>query len=143
MPGSPDSEGQPGTGRPTAWLPDLPDEDIWCDMAGASALAGVAPTTITAWLSRGGPKRMPFPVPVRLLYRLYYPVSSIREWAADQNPAKNSLCSSKYFGPIRTQVYALGGADVPPGRRQAVSAVNANARCRMPWALLPANTLSR
>lgn len=63
-------------------LPELPDDDYWLDMAGAIALTGVRPKTITAWLARGGPVRNPFPVPQRLLYRLYWRGSDIAAWPA-------------------------------------------------------------
>ncbi|MEO3892172.1 hypothetical protein [Nonomuraea sp. B5E05] len=60
-------------------LPPL-DNDVWVDIAGAAAVAGVAPKTITGWLSRGQPKRLPFPAPIRILYRLYWPLSAIESW---------------------------------------------------------------
>lgn len=41
-------------------LPDL-EGDVWVDIAGAAAVAGVGPRTITGWLSRGRPKASPFP----------------------------------------------------------------------------------
>ncbi len=62
-------------------LPELPEGDVWCDIAGASALSGAPARTITSWLSRGGPKRNPFPQPGRILYRLYWPSKAVREWA--------------------------------------------------------------
>jgi hypothetical protein len=61
-------------------LPDLPEGDCWVDIAGAAALTGVHPKTITAWLSRKGPKRYPFPPPRRILYRLYWRHSLIEAW---------------------------------------------------------------
>ena len=61
-------------------LPELTDDDVWVDIAGASALVGVRPKTITAWLARRGPKRLPFPRPCRLLYRLYWPRNEIAMW---------------------------------------------------------------
>lgn len=61
-------------------LPELPEGDVWCDIAGASALSGVPARTITGWLSRGGPKRNPFPRPDRILYRLYWSSNAVREW---------------------------------------------------------------
>lgn len=69
----------PPTGR-LLGLPELPHNDCWVDIAGASALTGVRPKTITSWLSRRGPKRNPFPRPHRLLYRLYWPHSVIHAW---------------------------------------------------------------
>jgi hypothetical protein len=60
-------------------LPELRD-DYWVDMAGAAALTGVQPRTITSWLTRGGPICNPFPVPYRLLYRLYWPGTEIGSW---------------------------------------------------------------
>lgn len=60
-------------------LPDL-GEDAWVDIAGVTALTGYPPKTITGWLSRGGPKTFPFPPASRILYRLYWPASVIRDW---------------------------------------------------------------
>ena len=50
---------------------------MWVDIAGASAVSGAAPKTITGWLSRGGPKHGPFPAAHRFLYRLHWPLSQI------------------------------------------------------------------
>lgn len=61
-------------------LPELADGGCWVDMAGASALAGIPPKTITSWLARGGPVRNPFPVPRRFLYRLFWPRDAIDAW---------------------------------------------------------------
>lgn len=61
-------------------LPELPDDDVWVDTAGAAALVRVNPKTITGWLARGGPKKQPFPSPHRLLYRLYWRRSAIEAW---------------------------------------------------------------
>jgi hypothetical protein len=60
-------------------LPEL-DGDVWADIAGASAVTGFAAGTITGWLSRGGPKRCPFPAAHRFLYRLYWPLSELQAW---------------------------------------------------------------
>jgi hypothetical protein len=61
-------------------LPELPRDGCWVDTAGAAALTGVPPKTITSWLARGGPMRNPFPVPARILYRLYWPLADIESW---------------------------------------------------------------
>ena len=63
-------------------LPDL-DGDVWADIAGAAAITGAPPRTITGWLNRQGPKRCPFPEPRRSLYRLYWPVSVLQPWRDD------------------------------------------------------------
>ena len=63
-------------------LPDL-DGDVWADIAGAAAITGAPPRTITGWLNRHGPKRCPFPEPRRSLYRLYWPVSVLQSWRDD------------------------------------------------------------
>jgi hypothetical protein len=65
-------------------LPSLED-DVWVDIAGAAALAGVAPKTITGWLSRHGPVRKPFPSAHRYLYRLYWPAGAILAWRAAED----------------------------------------------------------
>jgi hypothetical protein len=66
-------------------LPELPGDDHWLDMAGATALTGIPPKTITSWLTRGGPVRNPFPVPQRLLYRLYWRGTEITSWQTKEN----------------------------------------------------------
>lgn len=63
-------------------LPEL-DGDVWADIAGAAAITGALPRTITGWLNRRGPKRCPFPEPRRSLYRLYWPVSVLQSWRHD------------------------------------------------------------
>lgn len=74
-----------GQRQPAGQLLGLPklDGDLWADIAGASAITGAPPRTITGWLSRGGPKRCPFPEPRRSLYRLYWPVSVLQAWCDD------------------------------------------------------------
>jgi predicted DNA-binding transcriptional regulator AlpA len=67
-------------------LPELPDHGCWVDIAGAAALTGVSPKTITGWLNRGGPLRNPFPSPHRILYRLYWPRADIEAWRAREQP---------------------------------------------------------
>jgi hypothetical protein len=64
-------------------LPELLDDDVWVDTAGAAALVRVNPKTITGWLARSGPKKQPFPSPHRLLYRLYWRRSDIEAWLRD------------------------------------------------------------
>ncbi|MER6816462.1 hypothetical protein ABT299_44975 [Spirillospora sp. NPDC000708] len=61
-------------------LPELPNADVWVDTAGAAAVTGIAPKTITGWLSRGGPKALPFPAARRFLYRTYWPLSELEDW---------------------------------------------------------------
>ena len=63
-------------------LPELPGDDYWLDIAGATALTGIPPKTVTSWLSRGGPVRNPFPVPQRFLYRLYWRGTEVASWQA-------------------------------------------------------------
>jgi hypothetical protein len=63
-------------------LPELPGGDYWLDMAGATAITGIPPKTITSWLARGGPTRNPFPLPHRFLYRLYWRGTQITSWQA-------------------------------------------------------------
>jgi len=81
-----DSGGAAPAGR--LWgLPELGEGQCWVDIAGASVLARVQPRTITGWLSRGGPRRNPFPAPARYLYRLYWPEQAIRAWRATEDTA--------------------------------------------------------
>lgn len=61
-------------------LPELPGGDVWADIAGAAAVTGIAPKTISGWLTRGGPKSAPFPAPHRFLYRNYWPLSELEDW---------------------------------------------------------------
>lgn len=68
-------------------LPELPDEDVWVDIAGAEAVTDTPARTISGWLARGGPKRAPFPAPHRLLYRLYWPLSTLEEWTSEYRAA--------------------------------------------------------
>ena len=63
-------------------LPEL-DGDVWADIAGAVAITGAQPRTISGWLSRKGPRRCPFPEPRRSMYRLYWPVSVLQAWYED------------------------------------------------------------
>jgi hypothetical protein len=63
-------------------LPEL-EGDVWADIAGAAAITGAPPRTITGWLNRHGPKRCPFPEPRRSLYRLYWRVSALQAWRDD------------------------------------------------------------
>lgn len=64
-------------------LPELPG-DVWVDMAGAAAITGRRPETITEWVRRKGPKRCPFPPPkVKILYRLHWPMSEIEAWVSE------------------------------------------------------------
>lgn len=65
-------------------LPELADNDVWIDIAGASALIGVPPNTITSWLTRCGPTRNPFPAPRKHLYRLLWTWTEITSWQARQ-----------------------------------------------------------
>jgi hypothetical protein len=70
-------------------LPEL-DDDVWADIAGAAAITGALPRTITGWLNRQGPKRCPFPEPRRSLYRLYWRVSVLQAWRDDYARAVGS-----------------------------------------------------
>jgi hypothetical protein len=70
-------------------LPALED-DVWVDTAGAAAVVGVPPKTITCWLSRGRPASMPFPAAHRYMYRLYWPLSQIEAWARFYSGSENS-----------------------------------------------------
>ena len=71
-------------------LPALEDNDIWVDTAGAAAVVGVPPSTITSWLSRGRPATRPFPAAHRYLHRLYWPLSEIEAWAGDHCPKETA-----------------------------------------------------
>lgn len=71
-------------------LPELPGGDVWVDIAGAAAIAGVQPRTITSWLSRQRPAWCPFPRPHRLLYRSYWPASTIEAWNHEARKDRNS-----------------------------------------------------
>lgn len=81
--------GSPAPAGRLLGLPELPGDGLWVDIAGAAAVAGVAPKTITSWLARRAPKRRPFPAAHRLLYRLYWPLAAVQEWrdAHDQAAA--------------------------------------------------------
>ncbi len=70
-------------------LPEPPDGDCWVDMAGAAALAGTEPKTITSWIARGGPKACPFPAGTRYLYRLHWSRSVIMDWVERYREAQS------------------------------------------------------
>jgi hypothetical protein len=64
-------------------LPELPDGDVWCDIAGVSLLVDAAPSTISSWITRGKPNHNPFPLPdMRVLYRDLWRYRTIQEWLA-------------------------------------------------------------
>lgn len=69
-------------------LPELPDGDVWLDIAGAVVVSRLRPKTITSYLSRRGPKTNPFPPARRYLYRLYWPLSEIQAWRGAQDAAE-------------------------------------------------------
>lgn len=71
-------------------LPVLEGDDIWVDTAGAAAVVGVPPSTITSWLSRGRPAARPFPAARRYLRRLYWPLSEIEAWAGHYRPEETA-----------------------------------------------------
>ena len=75
-------------------LPELPGDDYWLDIAGATAVTGVPPKTITSWLARGGPVRNPFPSPRRLLYRLYWRATEITSWQNREKAATGARGSA-------------------------------------------------
>jgi hypothetical protein len=66
-------------------LPEL-DDDCWVDIAGAAAITGFQPNTITGWLTRGGPRHRPFPEPHRHLYRLLWPRHELMTWKQRSEP---------------------------------------------------------
>lgn len=76
-----------GRRPPAGGLLGLPalEDDVWVDTAGAAAVVGVPPRTITSWLSRGRPASRPFPAARRYMYRLYWPLSQVEEWAGGYN----------------------------------------------------------
>jgi hypothetical protein len=76
-------------------LPELPGDDYWLDMAGATASTGIPPKTITGWLARGGPVRNPFPAPQRLLYRLYWPAKEITSWRTREQAAAGQRAAAR------------------------------------------------
>ncbi len=77
-------------------LPELPGNDYWVDMAGATGLTGIPPKTISSWLARGGPVRNPFPVPQRFLYRLYWRGTDITSWQARETaPGRRYLPATR------------------------------------------------
>jgi hypothetical protein len=80
-------------------LPELPGDDYWLDMAGATAFTGIPPRTITSWLARGGPVRNPFPVPQRLLYRLYWRATEITSWRTREKAAAGERAAARSRRP--------------------------------------------
>ena len=76
-------------------LPELPGDDYWLDIAGATAVTGIPPKTITSWLARGRPVRNPFPPPQRLLYRLYWRGTEITSWQTREKAAAGQRASAR------------------------------------------------
>jgi hypothetical protein len=100
----------------------LPGNDYWLDMAGATALTGIAPKTISSWLARGGPARNPFPVPQRFLYRLYWSGADITSWQISEATAGRRYLpeAKRLAGDVRIGLRQGGGEDKagpPPGAR--------------------------
>lgn len=80
-------------------LPELPGDGCWVDIAGAAVLTEVSPKTITGWLARRGPTRNPFPLPHRILYRLYWPRTDIESWRSmERLPLKDSKLGVPLLG---------------------------------------------
>jgi hypothetical protein len=75
-------------------LPELNGGDHWLDMAGATAVTGIPPKTISSWLARGGPVRNPFPVPQRILYRLYWRGTEITSWQARESRGRRYISAA-------------------------------------------------
>jgi hypothetical protein len=69
-------------------LPELPGDDAWCDIAGASVIAGVDMTTVTRWLASGTPDYNPFPAPALVLRRLYWKLSDLDRWKSAEIAAR-------------------------------------------------------
>jgi hypothetical protein len=84
-------------------LPELPDDDYWLDSAGVTAVAGVPPKTVTSWLARGGPVRNPFPVPQRILYRLYWRGTEIISWQSREQAVARRRAPARPNGSARAR----------------------------------------
>jgi hypothetical protein len=114
-------------------LPELPGDDCWLDMAGAAAITGAPPKTITGWLARGGPVRNPFPVPHRFLYRLYWRRTEITSWhAREPATAQRTTADLGRTGTLPGNVLSdfgseAGAATCPQIRSGAVTVVSSNA----------------
>lgn len=89
-------------------LPELPGNDCWLDMAGATAFTGIPPKTISSWLARGGPVRNPFPVPQRFLYRLYWRAADITSWLS-----KETATGQQYLPAMRDACRTTGPDPAP------------------------------
>lgn len=82
------SQGDPVPAGRLFGLPELPGDDAWCDLAGASVIAGVGTATIMDWLRQDGPDGNPFPSPARILCRLYWTLSAIDVWKTAEVAAR-------------------------------------------------------
>ncbi len=82
-----DSNGDAPTGGRLWGLPELPNGDLWVDIAGAAVIARTPPKSISSHLAKHGPRRNPFPAASRFMYRLFWPMSEIRAW---REPAPGS-----------------------------------------------------
>jgi hypothetical protein len=82
------SLGEPAPAGRLFGLPELPGDDAWCDIAGASVIAGVPMTTVTDWLASGSPEYNPFPAPALVLCRLYWKLSDLDSWKTGEIAAR-------------------------------------------------------
>lgn len=73
-------QGREPVNRPVPILPEIDDDDEWLTTRAVAEKIGVAQTTITSWLSRGGPKGCPFPQGTQVHYRNYWQASVIDHW---------------------------------------------------------------
>ena len=82
------SLGDPAPAGRLFGLPELPGDDAWCDIAGASVIAGVPTTTLSGWLATGHPDDNPFPPPAGILGRLYWKLSDLDRWKTAEIAAR-------------------------------------------------------
>lgn len=61
-------------------LPELPEGDVWCDIAGCVCAFGSTGPDNYRLAEPQGTENNPFPQPNRILYRLYWPSKAVREW---------------------------------------------------------------
>lgn len=68
--------------RPVPILLEIGEDDEWLTTSAVAKRIGVASSTITSWLTRGGPRTCPFPRGTQVNYRNYWQASTIDHWYA-------------------------------------------------------------
>lgn len=84
-------------GRPSAApIPDPTPGSGWLDTLEVANLIGNAPSTIRAWIARGGPKHHPFPAPcLRRPHHNFWRKAVVEEWLTQEARIMDNLKKSR------------------------------------------------